>query len=346
MLKRITRLLSGGFFGLALALGGSTAIAAATEAPTEVRIAVIPTTGPENIWDQTVIDALARVSEEKVQGLTIEHDMKEAAFGDKAETTLRLLAKSGRYDIIISAGAHSDQIEKVMGDFPEMMFVSFGSGNHTSGKNHYLYYGRVHQPAYLIGMLAGGISKTGIIGVVGSFPAQDINDQINAYLAGAKSINPNVKLKLTFIESWYDPPKATEASYAQIAAGADVLYELVGEVYEPCQLKKVWCLSKYKDTSSLAPDAVLSGTVLNWDPAVREVITTWHQNKTAGTPFAAGTEPKWFSMAEGGSAMASYHDLASAVPDDLKTKIDEASAKIVSGELEVPLIDDKFPQGE
>lgn len=309
----------------------------AQDAPSEVRIAVIPTTGPETVWDSSVTDALTRLASEKPNGLTVTFDMKEAAFGDKAETVLKLLAKSGRYDIIASAGAHSDQIEKVMGEYPDLMFVSLGSGNHSTGKNHYLYYGRVHQPAYLLGILAAGMSKTGTLGIVGSFPAQDINDQINAMQAGAKSINPASKMKITFIESWYDPPKATEASYAQIAAGADVLYQLVGEVYEPCQKKRIWCLSKYKDMSSLAPDVVLSGTELLWDPSLRESISTWYDHKTNGTPYAGNTDPKWFSMKEGGSRMAPYHGLAEAIPQDLKDKIEDARAKIISGELQVPL---------
>jgi len=319
-----------------IAVGG----ALAQSAPTEVRIAVIPTTGPETVWDSAVMDALGRVAADKPNKLTMKYEMKEAAFGDKAETILKLLAKSGKYDVIMSAGAHSDQIEKVMGDYPDIMFVSLGSGNQSTGKNHYFYYGRVHQPAYLLGMLSAGVSKTGVIGVVGSFPAQDINDQINALMAGAKAINPASKLKLTFIESWYDPPKATEASYAQISAGADVLYQLVGEVYEPCQKKKVWCLSKYKDTSSLAPDVVLSGTELLWDPSIREIINTWYDHKTKGTPYQANVEPKWFSMKDGGSALSPYHELASAVPDDLKKKIEDAKAKIMSGELDVPLSED------
>ncbi|OJU52813.1 MAG: hypothetical protein BGO03_03455 [Mesorhizobium sp. 61-13] len=346
MLWKRVRGCAAGLFGLAVAFLSGAAPATAQETPTEIRVAVIPTTGPENIWDSSVTDAFARVDAEKIHGLTVKYDMKEAAFGDKAETVMRLLAKSGRYDVIVSAGAHSDQIEKLMGDFPEVLWVSFGSGNHSTGKNHYFYYGRVHQPAYLLGMLAAGMSKTGTIGAIGSFPAQDINDQINAYIAGAKSINPDTKLKVTFIESWYDPPKATEASYAQIAAGADVLYELVGEVYEPCQKKQVWCLSKYKDTSSLAPDVVLSGTVLKWDPAVRELIGAWYDFKTKGTPFAGTTEAKWFSMAEGGSDLSPYHELAKVVPDELKAKIEEAKAKIIAGDLDVPLVSDRLPEAD
>ena len=312
----------------------------AGDPPSEVRIAIIPTTGPETAWDSVVLDALGRIAAEKPNGLAVKYDMKEAAFGDKAETIMRLLAKSGKYDIIVSAGAHSDQIEKLMGDFPEIMWVSLGSGNHSTGKNHYFYYGRVHEPAYLLGVLSAGMSKTGVIGVVGSFPAQDINDQINAFLAGAKSSKPDTKLKLTFIESWYDPPKATEASYAQIAAGADVLYELVGEVYEPCQKKKVWCLSKYKDMSSLAPDVVLSGTQLIWDPSIRDFLSAWYDHKAKDAPFNGSSEPKWFPMAQGGSDMSPYHDLSSAVPDDLKQKVADTKAKIISGEVKVPLSED------
>lgn len=310
----------------------------AADPPTDVKIAIMYSVGPEAAWDKTVREAMARVIAEKPHNLNISYDAQDAVYGEKAEAVMKLLAKSGKYDIIMSNSAHSDQIKNLRGDYPDIMWVSLGSGNYNTGSNHYLAYGRVHQAAYLLGVLAGGMSKSGVIGVVGSFPAEDINDQINAYRAGARSVNPNAKLKLTFIESWWDPPKAIEATYAQVAAGAEVIYQLAGSVYDACKDKGILCLSKYRDEGKLAPDVVLSGTVLKWDPSFKWILGEWYKHKTEGMAFAGNKDPKWFTMAEGGSDIAPYYDLASRVPDDLQKKVAKAKADIISGKLDVPVV--------
>ena len=314
--------------------------ATAADKPEQVRIALMYSVGPEAVWDKLVQETLDKLAGDKPHGLSIEYDEQDAVYGEQAESVMRLLAKSGKYDIILSASAHSDQIKNLQSVYPEIMWVSLGSGNYNAGENHYLVYGRVHEAAYLLGILAAGISKTGVIGAVGSFPADDINDQLNAFRAGARTVNPDVKMKLTFIESWYDPPKAIEATYAQVAAGADVVYQMAGEVYEACEDRQIYCLSKYKDTSSMAPDVVLSGTQLLWEPGLRWILDEWYTHKTTGQPLAGNMEPVWFSMAEGGSDISPYHGLADMVPDELKNRVADARAAIVSGELEVPVIID------
>ena len=315
-------------------------VAAVADQPNQVRIALMYSVGPEAVWDKLVQETLDVLAEDKPHGLSVIYDEQDAVYGEQAEAVMRLLAKSGKYDIILSASAHSDQIKNLQSAYPEIMWVSLGSGNYNTGENHYLVYGRVHQAAYLLGILAAGMSETGVIGAVGSFPADDINDQLNAFRAGARTVNPDVKLKLTFIESWYDPPKAIEATYAQVAVGADVVYQMAGEVFEACVNRQIYCLSKYKDTSSMAPDVVLSGTRLIWEPGLRWILDEWYNHKANGQPFAGNMEPVWFSMADGGSDISPFHGLAGKVPDELKERIAGARAAIVSGELEVPILVD------
>lgn len=326
-----------GLLSLMIVMTLQAADANAVETPSEVRIAVMYSVGPEDGWDKTLQEALDRVAAKQPNGLEVKYRTNDAVYGDEAEQIMRLLAKSGKYDIIVSATAHSDQIKNLQGEYPDIMWVSLGSGNYHTGANHYLAYGRVHEAAYLLGMLSAGMSKTGVVGVVASYPAEDINDQINAYKAGAQAVRSDAKLKLTFIESWYDPPKAIEATYAQVAAGADVVFQMAGEVYEACKSKGIYCLGNYKDTASLAPDVVLSGTLIMWDPVIEWAIDEWYQHKTQDVPFNGNSEPRWFAMAEGGADISPYHDLADRVPDDLKAKIEEKKAEIISGEFEVPL---------
>lgn len=323
---------------LALVCFAFAPVASAEEAPDKVSIGVMLSVGPEGSWDKTVIESLNRMAAEQPHGLEISYKLNDAVYGEKAESVMKLLAKSGKFDIILSASAHSDQIKNLREEYPEIMWVSLGSGNYSSGSNHYIYLGRVHEATYVLGVLAAGMSESGVIGVVGSFPAADVNDQINSYRAGARSINPDAKLKLSFIESWYDPPKAMEATRAQVAAGADVIYQIAGEVYDACKDSGILCLSKYRDTSSMAPEVVLSGSVLNWDPVLSDMLDEWYAHKTTGKAFNAGEDYKWFTMAEGGSDISPYNALEDKVPDDLKAKVAAVKAGIIAGEIDVPLV--------
>ena len=82
----------------------------------------------------------------------------------------------------------------------------------------------IQEPAYLTGMIAGGMTKTNKIGMVGGFPIPEVNRLMNAFMAGAKETNPKVEFSVSFINSWFDPPKAKEAAFAMIDKGADVMY--------------------------------------------------------------------------------------------------------------------------
>ena len=118
---------------------------------------------------------------------------------------------------------YSDQVKRIKDKYPNVMFVVVGSGNEGLGGNTYWVYMRNHEAAYLQGVTAGLTTKTGTVGFVGTFPADDVVDAANAYFAGAASVKPDIHKKVAFIESWWDPPMAREASTAQIAAGADNL---------------------------------------------------------------------------------------------------------------------------
>ena len=313
-----------------------TLAAQAVKAETDVNIAVMHSVGLESGWDRIVIAALDRLQAAD-DDLNITYKGFDAVYGDEAEAVMDLLAQSGEYDIILSATAHSDQIELLSPRYPDIMFVSLGSGNFNTGPNHYLLYGRVHEAAYLLGMLGAGMSESGVLGAVGSFPADDINDQLNAYRAGARAVNPDAHVKISFIESWYDPQLAIEATYAQNAAGADIVYQLAGEVYEACRDRNILCFGLFEDTHELAPDVVLSGTELRWDPALSWMLDEWQAARKNGS-FNGNTKAKWFGMADGGADIFPYYDLADQVPADLQAKIEQARADILSGALEVPLV--------
>jgi basic membrane protein A len=321
-----------------VAVVGLTAPAMA-ENPTKLNIAVILSAGIENSWDGTMIRSLERVKAEKPHGLELSWKYTDPLWGDEAGDAMRLFAESGDYDIIWAHSTYSDQVKKLKDEFPEILFVVVGSGNEPLGGNQYWIYKRTHEPAYLMGLMAGRMTKSNKIGAIGTYPADDVNDSINAFFAGAKSVNPNIKQTAVFIESWYDPAKAGEYLNAQVSTGVDMVYQLAGN-FEPCVQHKIMCFGNFDDQNSYAPDNILSSTVAVWDSDIKRIIDAWWAHKTEGTAYAGDTSVTYLTMAQGGSALAPYHNVESQVPQAVKDEVEATKAKIISGELKVPLLVD------
>lgn len=322
---------SAAVLSIATVTGGAMA-----EAPEELNIAVILSSGLESSWDSTLNEALQRVSEERPHDLDISWTLTDPLWGDEAGDAMRLFAETGQYDIIWAHSTYSDQVKKLMDDYPDILFVVVGSGNEGLGGNQYWVYKRVHEAGYVLGVMAGGLTETGTLGVVGTFPADDVNDEINAFFAGARSVNPDITQKVAFIESWYDPAKASEMTAAQISTGADIIFSLADN-FKPCEEADILCLGNFADAHAYSPTTVVSSALAFWDPDVKWIIDEWYDYAANGTPYDGNTEILWRGMAEGGAGVAPYHGLADVVPDEVKTAVDETVEAIESGELVVPL---------
>jgi basic membrane lipoprotein Med (substrate-binding protein (PBP1-ABC) superfamily) len=318
-----------------LAVAATLAGTAFADDPKELRIAGVLSAGKESPWEKSLIDSFNRIIEAKPHGLAVSVDYTENVY-DNAEQVFRTYAETGDYDIIFGDTAYADAIEKVMADYPDTMFVMSGSGNRGLGANAYWIFIHAHEPAYAMGTLAGKLTKSDVVGVVSTFPAEDTNDQINAFIAGAKEANPAVKAKVTFIQSWFDPQKSNEATNAQVAAGADQIYEMSG-AFEVCQQKKVGCYGNYIDMSSAAPDAIIASAVVKWDPHVNWIIDQWWKAKTTGAAFDAPKEPKWFSWKDGAAELVINPAMADKIPADARTAVEETAEAIKSGAKEVKL---------
>jgi len=215
---------------VAVSVIGTTLLAcslAQAQDPTKLRIAGILSAGKEAPWESSFVSSMDRVIAAKPHGLDIEVNYTENV-SDNAEQVFRTYAETGDYDILFGDTAYVDAIEKLKDEFPNTMFVMSGSGNRGLGGNAYWLFVHAHEPAYVMGQLAGKLTKTNVVGAVSTFPAEDTNDQINAFFEGAKDANSAVKQKITFIQSWFDPTKSNEATSAQIAVGSDMIYQMSG----------------------------------------------------------------------------------------------------------------------
>ena len=318
---------------LALSLMAGPALAAK---PDKLRFCTMLSVGKEAQWDLSWLEAYERVKAKSLHGLELTVNTVENLWGNDAETGMRLFAESGECDIIWVHSQLSDQLEKVKKDFPDILYALAGSGNRAFGGNVYFYYSRLHEAGYLMGMLAGKMSKNNVMGVVGTFPAPDVNDYVNAFLKGAKDVNPKMKQKVVFLETWYDPPKFAEAVEAQIALGADMIL-MNGSVFKPCAEAKIWCFGKNRDENYLAPKGVATSSMMYWDPAITDIINVWWAHETQNKPYRGYKKPRWYTFAEGGTDIAPYHSFDAKIPDDVKALIDETKAKIRSGKLVIPV---------
>ncbi len=326
-----------GLVGFCLPVQKAQAKAAISEKPKDLNIAFVFVAIVEEPWNTAVLQSIERVKKEKPHGLNINWDISESVYPPDVERVLKEYAKTGKYGII---WAHSSSYTTInpglFKKYPNILWILSGSGHEPLGGNVFTIDQFPNEPAYLMGMIAGLMTKSNVIGAVAAYPYADVNVPVNGYIDGAKAVNPDVKVKMTYIESWFDPPKAKEAALAQIAAGADFIYAERFGPFEACKEKGIFGFGHFVDQNSIAPDVVLSSAIAIWDPTIKLLIDAWWNHVTLGFPYAAPMKDIIFGMEAGGSALAPFHGLADKVPADVKAKVEKAQSDIMAGKLKVP----------
>lgn len=313
--------------------------APAAEAPADpevVNIAVFLETVLEEPWNATFVQAMDRAVEQRPHGVDVVYEVFEAiAFAD-AERVVRDLAESGKYDIIIGHSGFWDGITAVSGDYPDTLFVYSGGGNQGTGGNAYWIDAWVHDCTYLAGATAAMLSETNTIGTVAAFPFANINLLTNSFLEGARSVNPDIEMLMTYIESWFDPTTALEAATAQVAAGADVIYGSSFGALDAAANAGVLGIGDFTDQEGLYPETAITSVLARWDPIVAKIIDDWWEKATNGTAYAESDSVIGFLLADGGCDLAPFND-AVDIPEDVKTAIAELRERITSGEIVVEM---------
>jgi basic membrane protein A and related proteins len=227
----------------------------------------------------------------------------------------------------------------VAADYPDVA-IAFGSGGGPAEPNFSVFDNWIYQPAYLSGILAGGMTKSNIIGIVGGIPVPEVNRLINAFILGAQSVNPKVEAKVTYINSWFDPAAAKESALAQIAAGADVLYAERAGVIEAAAEKGVYAVGNMFDQQADAPDNVLTSVMWSMEPTLAYLL-----DQVSKGSYAAQDLKDFSMMPKGGAMLAPLNTgVNGGIPAELSAKVDEALAGITSGVLRVD-IDEATPAG-
>jgi simple sugar transport system substrate-binding protein len=247
------------------ALVASAAPAPAAEAGKPLKAAWIYV-GPRGDAGWSYAHDLGRQAVEKKFGDKVKTQFVESVpEGADAERVIRDLVSQGNQIVFATSFGFGDSMEKVARDFPDVKF------EHATGyktlPNLRVYEGRFYEPAYLAGIVAGGMTKSNTLGFVASFPIPEVLRNINAYTLGAQSVNPKVKVKVVWIGAWFDPPKETEAAQALMNQGADVLLQNTDStaVLQAAEKNGKFAFGWDSDMSAFAKKAHLGSCILNWD---------------------------------------------------------------------------------
>lgn len=290
----------------------------------------------EEPWDGAIHTALESAAEDG----TIEYKhVDNVSTADAMERTLRNIASSEEPDAIIGdAFAAEEAVRKVAAEFPDIPFA-FGSGEDPVDPNMSVFDNWLQDPAYLAGMLAGGLTKTNTIGVVGAMPIPEVNRIINAFVQGIKATNPKATVKVSFINTFFDPAAAKQAANAHVAAGADVLFAERDGVIAAAEEADIPVIGMMVDQQEEAPEHVVTSLIWHMRPTVDAVV-----EQAQNGPEAVDLGEYSF-MKVGGSELAPINTgIKGGVPDDLVKQVEEKKAEIMDGSFTTP-VDESAPAG-
>ncbi len=290
----------------------------------------------EEPWDGAIHAALQSAVEDGV----IEYKyVDNVNTSDAMERTLRSIATTEDPDAIMGdAFAAEEAVRKVAAEFPEIPFA-FGSGEDPVEPNMSVFDNWLQDPAYLAGMLAGGLTESNIVGVVGAMPIPEVNRIVNAFVLGIKETNPEATVKVSFINTFFDPAAAKQAAEAHISAGADVLFAERDGVIAAAEEADLPVIGMMVDQTDDAPNHVVTSLIWHMRPTVDAVV-----EQATSEPQAVDLGEYSF-MKAGGSELAPINtDIVGGVPADLVQQVKEREQEIKDGSFTTP-VDESAPAG-
>ncbi|MGC8937218.1 MAG: BMP family protein, partial [Candidatus Methanomethylicaceae archaeon] len=196
------------------------------------KVAAIYVTPIEETWNQVLHNALLKAKNE----LGIDYAYSEKVSESDVERVIREYINSGYKLIMPHSWGFWEVSDRLAPQFPNVYFAQGSGLCQNFGKNLALYDYYIQEAAFEAGAIAAKITKTNKLGIVTAFPGVgDVNNLLNGFIAGAKYVNPNVNVTISYINSWYDPAKAKTAAIALIASGVDVIYAERYGVFEACK---------------------------------------------------------------------------------------------------------------
>ena len=279
--------------------------------------------GPVGDFGYSYQHDLGRKAVEKELGDKVETVFLEnVAEGPDAERAIERLARDGCKIVFTTSFGFMDPTIKVAAKYPDIKF-EHATGFKKAG-NVAIYNARFYEGRYVMGQIAAKISKAGVAGYIVSFPIPEVVMGINAFMLGAQSVNPDFKVKIVWVNSWYDPGKEADAAKVLFGQGADIMVQHTDST-APLQIAEEQGKQGFGQSSDMikfAPKAQLTSNTDDWDPyyiaRVKAVLDgTWSATDT------------WGGMKDGMVVLSPFTNM----PDDVKKLAEDTVAKIKSGEF-------------
>jgi len=311
------------------AAAGSAIFARPTAAAEPITVAAIFSVPVDQQWASRPHTALKAA---EARG-DIKYGWSESVANTDMERTIRDWAEKKTQLIISDAFAIERNARKIGADYPKTSFL-MGSSFAPADPNYSVFDNFIQDASYLTGLIAGGMSKSNTIGMVGGYAIPEVNRLMNAFMDGAREVNPKSKFIVSFIGSWFDPPKAKEAAFAQIERGADVLYAERFGVSDAAKEKGVLTIGNLVNTQSQYPQTVVASALWHMEPTIDRVIA-----KIKDGTFKAEDYGTYSMMKHGGASLAPLGTFEGKVPSDIMEKVAQKEKAIRDGSFTVKVND-------
>jgi basic membrane protein A len=274
-------------------------------------------------WSYTH-DIARKVIDEKFPGVktSIVESVPE---GPDAERVIETFIRNGSKVIFATSFGYMDPVQNVAVRHPDVIFM------HCSGykraDNVGTYFGRIYQPRYLSGLVAGSMTKSNVIGYIAAYPIPEVIRGLNAFTLGVRKVNPNAEIKVVWLFSWLDPGQEKEATKALYDMKADVIgmHADTGSAPQAAEELGIYVVGYNNDMSNYAPTKYLTSPIWHWDIVYDRALKQIQEGTWK-------SEDIWWGMKEGLTDLSAF---GPDVPDSVKTLVESEKQKILSGEWDV-----------
>ena len=292
----------------------------------KVKVAGIYTLPVEQQWISRIHKALNAASDRG----EVDYVFSENVANTDYERVMREYAEQGVHMIVGEVFGLERGARKVAKDYPDTAFL-MGSSFGPVAPNFSVFDNWIHEPSYLTGMVAGAASKSNVIGMVGGYAIPEVNRLMQAFMDGAREVNPDVKFLVSFLDSWYDPPKAKESAFEMIDAGADIMFAERFGVSDAAVERGVKAVGNVIDTAGDYPGTIMASALWHFEATIDKAVS-----RIKNGTFEASDYGQYSFMGYGGGSLVVDESLVSA---DTLAKVRERESEIMAGMFRVNVND-------
>jgi basic membrane lipoprotein Med (substrate-binding protein (PBP1-ABC) superfamily) len=325
--SRRTLLLGAGALGL-----GQFALPRGARAQAPLKVAGIYTVPVEQQW----VSRIHIAAEAAKAAGEIEYTFTENVANTDYPRVMREYADQGTQLIVGEIFGVEQEAREVAAEYPNVAFLMGSSfmPDEAANPNLAVFDNYIQDASYLTGIIAGSMSQSGNVGMVGGFPIPEVNRLMHAFMAGVKETRPDATFQVSFIGSWFDPPKAKETAFAMIEAGADMMYAERFGVSDAAKERGVLAIGNVIDTQPEYPETVVVSALWHFEPTLNAAMTA-----VKGGTFKADNYGVYSYMKNGGSSVSPLGTFEGKVPAEAVALMEQRKAAILDGSFTVEIND-------